>query len=237
MTSGTFCYLCGEVTSKLYEGLCSSCYLKDEKLFDLPEKIELSVCRGCTRYYSGAWVEGENSLDALVKTIALKEINKSLSKDLKNLETTVEIKDVKEKGKGLSVELEVNVKGLTMGLEYHAALISTIAIKNVVCPDCSKRAGGYYEAVIQLRAESIDEPLSDLHNRLNRIYEKDKYAFIVEESAVNGGIDIKLGSSKAAKTLGAHFKARYKAKIKETAKLVGKKDGKDIYRITVLIRI
>lgn len=237
MTSGKFCYLCGEVTDTLYKGLCSSCYLKNEKPFELPEKIEVSVCRGCGRYYEGAWVEGENSLAALVKTIVLKEAEKRLSKDFENLETAVEIKNIKEKGKGLTVDVKVNVTGTTKGLERSAALKTTIVIINVVCPDCSRKAGGYYEAVIQLRAESIEELVSELHSRLNQIYKKDKHAFIVEEASVKGGIDIKLGSSKAAKILGAYFKAHHKAEIKETAKLVGRKDGNDIYRITVLIRI
>jgi nonsense-mediated mRNA decay protein 3 len=237
MTSGKFCYLCGKITDALYGGLCSSCYLKDKKLFFLPENIEVSVCRGCMRYYAGAWVEGENPLSALVDAVVQKEVERRLSKDLENLGTKVEIIDIKEKGKGLTVVLEVNVTGSTMGLDYHAVQKSTLVIKNVVCPDCSKRAGGYYEAVVQLRAESIDGPLSELHSQLNRIYEKDKHAFMVEEAVVKGGVDIKLGSTKAAKTLGAYFKAHHKAEIKETAKLMGKKDGNDIYRRTVLIRI
>jgi nonsense-mediated mRNA decay protein 3 len=237
MTSGKFCYLCGEVTDAIYEGLCGSCYLKDKKLIDLPAKIGVSVCRGCMRHYMGAWVGGESTLAALVDRIAQKEVDKGLSKDLENAEITVKIKDIKEKGKGLTVDLEVNATGSTMGLEHHALLTSTLMIKNVVCPDCSKRAGGYYEANVQLRAEQIDKPLSELHTQLNRIYEKDKHAFIVEEAAVTGGFDVKLGSAKAAKTLGAYFKAHHKAEIKETATLVGRKDGKDIYRKTVLIRM
>ncbi len=237
MTSGKFCYLCGKVTDALYEGLCGSCYSKEKKLFFLPEKIEVSLCRGCTRYYAGAWVGVEDSLAALMDAVVQKEVEKGFSKDLENPETKVEIKDIKEKGRGLTVDLEVKVTGSTMGLRHHATLTSTLAITNVVCPDCSKRAGGYYEAVVQLRAESIDKFLSEIHSELNRIFKKDKHAFIVEERALKGGVDLKLGSAKAAKALGTYFKGHHKAEIKETATLVGRKDGKDVYRITVLIRI
>ncbi|MFQ5800711.1 MAG: NMD3-related protein, partial [Candidatus Hydrothermarchaeales archaeon] len=102
---------------------------------------------------------------------------------------------------------------------------------------CSKRAGGYFEAVVQLRTRALEGMLKEAYTILNTLYKKDKKAFIAGVSHVKGGVDIKLGSTKAAKALAAHFKTHHKAEIKESATLVGRKEGKDVYRTTILIRV
>jgi nonsense-mediated mRNA decay protein 3 len=83
----------------------------------------------------------------------------------------------------------------------------------------------------------VTEALGELYKVISRLYARDKNAFIVEESQVKGGVDLKLGSSKAAKALGAHFKTKFGAEIKESVTLMGRKEGKNIFRKTILIRI
>ncbi len=237
MSSGRFCYLCGAVTEELFKGLCSPCFLGEKELASIPPRISVSLCRGCFRYYSsGAWVDGGESLTGFAQSAGRKETLSHVSKELDHPSVDVEIKDIKEKGKGLSVELELRVSGTTSGLDYVQELKTVLEIKNVTCPECSRRFGGYYEAVVQLRSEQLDDALSKFHEQLRRLYARDKQAFIAGETSVNGGVDFKLGSSKAAKTLGAYFKSHHKAEIKETMSLVGRKEGNDIYRRTVLIR-
>ncbi|GBE56664.1 MAG TPA: hypothetical protein ENH13_05490 [Euryarchaeota archaeon] len=238
MSSGRFCYLCGAVTEELFHGLCSPCFLGEKELASIPPRISVSLCRGCFRYYSsGSWVDGGESLTGFVETVGRKEALSHVSKELKDPSVDVEIKDIKEKGKGLSVELELHVSGTTSGLEYRQTLNTVLQIKNVTCPDCSRRSGGYYEAIVQLRSEQLDDTVTKFHEQIGRLYARDKQAFIVGETLVKGGVDFKLGSAKAAKTVATYFKSHYKAVIKETASLVGRKEGNDIYRITVLIRI
>jgi len=238
MSSGRFCYLCGAVTNELFKGLCGQCFIGEKELASIPPQFSVNLCNGCFRTYSsGSWVDGGESLTGFIERAARKEALSHVSKELDSPSVNVEITDMKERGKGLSAALEVQVTGTTSGLEYKKTLTTVLQINNVTCPGCSRRSGGYYEAVVQLRSEHLDDTSAKFHEQIDRLYGKDKQAFIVGETTVKGGVDFKLGSAKAAKALAAYFKSHFKAEIKETASLVGRKEGNDIYRITVLIRI
>jgi nonsense-mediated mRNA decay protein 3 len=237
MSSGRFCYLCGQVTEKLYEGMCRSCFQNEKKLVNLPEKLETELCDDCMRYYSGGWEVGKGDIESTLNEIARKEVEGNLSHNLENMNSRVNIFSTRLRGKVLKAELEVVVKGVYSGINQEVKLKTELDVRQVKCPDCSKRAGGYYEAVIQIRSKSLEKDLGQLHKILSRLYVRDKNAFIVEELKVKGGVDVKLGSSKAAKAIGAHFKTNFGAEIKESVTLMGRKEGKNIYRKTVLIRL
>ena len=102
--------------------------------------------------------------------------------------------------------------------------------KNVTtCPKCSRISGGYFEAIIQLRgdqkkvakaAESITKKLA-------------KATFIAKTEEKDEGIDIYAGSSKAVLQLMGELGLR----TLMTKKLVGREEGKQLYRTTFLVRL
>jgi nonsense-mediated mRNA decay protein 3 len=65
----------------------------------------------------------------------------------------------------------------------------------------------------------------------------DYLSFIQEIKEVKGGLDIILGSTQLGRRMARAFVERYGGKLLETAKLVGKKDGRDLYRSTLLVRL
>jgi nonsense-mediated mRNA decay protein 3 len=236
MASGKFCYLCGKITEKLEEGLCISCYPKEKKLAHLPKKIEVEVCRGCSRYYSGKWVDIKGPPNKMIEIISREAVKSSLEPELWEIPREVRILKTVEKCKTIVSDVEVELSK-RIGAESHAQLQTSLVLKQTLCPVCSKRAGGYFEAIIQLRTDDIDKIFGEAFKVINRLYEKDQMAFVVDETKVKGGVDLKIGSGKAARVVGTHFKTHYGAQIKESAKLSGKKDGKNVYRKTILIRV
>ncbi len=222
MSRGPFCYLCGATSDELVQGLCSSCFLKEKKPVKLPKRIRTSICREC----------GNSSLSP----VAEEAVRKNISGDLEELEIKVSIKDREESGKKILLDLEVETAGKTMGLEYRSLFNPVLEINRILCPDCSRRAGGYYESVIQLRSEDAESMLRELHSYMNQLYKRDKRAYISGETKAKGGVDIKLGSTRAAKQLASHFRSLYGVDVKESATVVGKKEGRDLYRTTILIR-
>ena len=54
---------------------------------------------------------------------------------------------------------------------------------------------------------------------------------------VRGGIDIYVGSKGAAKTVGDLIKRKFKIELKRSYKLTAVKDGREIYRDFISIRI
>jgi nonsense-mediated mRNA decay protein 3 len=237
MANRTFCYLCGTATQSLHEGLCRKCFLKERELVFLPKRLKAKVCRNCLSFYSGGWETAGRTFDEALKEIAQKEVQKSLKHELDDLEMAVRVQSVEDKGKNLVAEVEVELAGLVDDLEYKAKLKTTLEIRRVLCPVCTKKVGGYYEAIIQLRGNAKEDLIEEVHSFLEALYVKDKKAFTSGRSKVRGGIDIRLGSAKAAKTLALHLKNQYGAEVKESATLVGRKEGKDVFRTTVLVRI
>lgn len=138
--------------------------------------------------------------------------------------------------------LTIDVRGEIQGLDFedqHEALLQT---SNGVCQTCTRKAGAYFEAVMQLRSagrrlddneikelrESLDDLLNDAH--------EDPMFFITKEGPVTGGWDLQLGSKAMARMWGRKLVNSHGGQTKETSTTVGHKDGVDITRLTLLYR-
>jgi nonsense-mediated mRNA decay protein 3 len=96
------------------------------------------------------------------------------------------------------------------------------------CPRCSRVSGGYYEAIIQLRgnAKQVESRAAAMMKKLAKV------TFISKTEEKDNGVDIYVGDSKAVVGLMAELGMR--ALI--TKKLVGRDEGKQLYRTTFLVR-
>ncbi len=108
--------------------------------------------------------------------------------------------------------------------------------KERICDSCSKMLGGYYEAIVQFRGSA--EFVEDMKERMIKEIEKskEKNAFISSIEKVRGGLDLKIGSNTLAKKFVRKVKKNKKVEIKYSKKLKTKKNGKEIYRFTYLLR-
>lgn len=123
----------------------------------------------------------------------------------------------------------------------------TVEIKMnfATCDTCSSISGGYYEAILQIRADG--RQVSDAEeNRIMAIveeltiaeYGKDNRAYVSATSKDKHGIDYWIGSEHLCKRIADEIQSRFLASRKENYKLVGQdKTGKEKFRITILIRL
>lgn len=113
------------------------------------------------------------------------------------------------------------------------------------CDTCGMMSGGYYEAILQMRAdgrEISDDEKKELTKRVTETtvarYKSDDKAFVTMIDDNKFGIDYYIGSEHLGKELADDFESQYIAERKENYKLVGEdKTGKKKYRITILIRL
>jgi NMD protein affecting ribosome stability and mRNA decay len=103
----------------------------------------------------------------------------------------------------------------------------SVKVVNSLCPECCKRSGGYYETIIQLRG-NVSERILDIIGKETR----DTF-YRVEK--VKNGLDLYIGNENIAKKIACMLKRNYKFKVKKSFKLYTKKEGKDIYKTTILI--
>jgi len=192
-----FCVECGK-EEIFKDGVCVSCYLKHKSFTKGPEIIDIISCTSCSSYkFKNAWFS--ESLD------------ESLLRHIRdNFQISVELKEVKikteydEKRKNIPCNIEIS--GLLEDqkiVEQHNLMVR---IKKTICDVCSKKFGGYFEAVLQLRAEkrkpSHDE-LQVIRETIETLVENlqakgYRGLFITDVIEEQGGIDFYLSEKGSA---------------------------------------
>lgn len=88
----------------------------------------------------------------------------------------------------------------------------------------------YYEAILQLR--DVSSAVMDfVYAEIDR-----GRVHISKEEEAEKGVDIYLSDSNFTKALGRKLQEQFGGEHKSSASLFGQKDGKEIYRLTVLFR-
>ena len=88
----------------------------------------------------------------------------------------------------------------------------------------------YYEAILQLR-EVADEVVDFVDKEIEK-----KGIFVAKVKPVTNGHDYYLGNSNLTKNLGKTLQEKYGGEFTVTATLFTRKEGKPVYRLTVLFR-
>ena len=198
------CPKCGKNDKevKFVEAFCIDCYPFNLKL---PDKIVIEFCKRCNRLrIRGEWMQ--YSRKKLEEHIASKARGEFES-----------VRYDSEKGEMIFTVKETEIK---KPFEFEK--------KIVICPDCSKMSGGYYESIIQLRGN--EKKVTQYAKVLTEMLSKK--TFITKSEERHGGVDIFAGSTRVV--LGALAELSLKRKI--TRKLVGTKEGRRVYRTSFSIR-
>ena len=142
-----FCLLCNS-EEKLYDGLCKECFLKEFELVEVPEYATFTVCSHCgatlkhDKWVQTGYYDDEIINDAIQKDI---EINPKLLNPV--IETQI------TNNRGTVYDCILHVSGNIIGEPIEKKYPIEVKVEKGVCSDCSKFYSGYYEAVIQLRAD------------------------------------------------------------------------------------
>jgi NMD protein affecting ribosome stability and mRNA decay len=97
-----------------------------------------------------------------------------------------------------------------------------IVEKEFICNYCKKFVSRKIEAILQLRGENVEEIV-------------EKYGLVGKP--VKGGFDIDFSFKRYAYELINNLRKKYNLSMKVSRKLIGVKEGKKIYRDTILVRI
>lgn len=229
-----FCPKCGKDTDSLFNGLCKECFLKAAKPAELPAEISFEHCRNCLKIkLKGKWLSFEPEL---LSELVLQNLK---SRKLDSFKASV---DLFEKEKGWKALVRVAGKIGKNILEF--SLETFLKPKTVLCDACMKVSSDYYEATIQIRFEKrpsqdvIERVLSECVSFLNELKKQDSLAQIVKAKELKNGLDVLVGSRRAAKQL-AEFLARkssQKPVVSSTLAGVDRK-GHDWSRFTYCVRI
>ncbi|NJE09754.1 60S ribosomal export protein NMD3 [Thermococcus sp. MAR1] len=258
----------------LIDGLCQVCYRKENPVLLIEGEINTELCQNCGSYKRrGVWVDPHSyDLEELIFEVAdnalLETIGDSLDERIREFEIVHfdELEETTELPIGRAL---VAFRPLDWHIEYFPAIITyevrvkarihelqrelhdeakkvTVYVRQTVCPRCSKFLGGYFEAILQVRAE--DRPLTDeerkaigklVEEKVDEIMRRDRMGFIQDTIEKEEGLDFYMGSTSSARKLAQAIRERFGGTISEAYELVGvdRQTSREVYRTSVSVRI
>jgi nonsense-mediated mRNA decay protein 3 len=155
---------------------------------------------------------------------------------------SLEIKQIK----GTIATCGVEIVGNVHGAEIEESHETEVKILKTVCPTCSKIQSGYYESVIQFRADKR-EIRSEEYDKADEIVERtllkqsksDKLAYCPQIAKLKEGYDYYIGSFKSGHKVAEALSEEFGGIIKESPRLISedKSTGKGLYRVWISLRI
>ncbi len=229
-----FCVLCG-VEKRLYNSVCKDCFLSNNRLVELPSVASATMCPHC-----GVAEIGKHWEDISVEQAVSKNIQGKcrVFEGARCLRVTLTLPSEFQQA-DVAVQAEAEFEDIIQT----ASKQITVKIISKTCPRCSRLHGSYYEAIIQLRVSErdfSDEELKDLEGEIVHYLDSHQNsvnaAFLSKVAIVKGGLDFYISNNTVAKAISQDMANRYGAKVTESPKLAGRKDGRDIYRVTHALR-
>ncbi|OYT64007.1 hypothetical protein B6U67_01215 [Methanosarcinales archaeon ex4484_138] len=236
------CPRCGRPAKELHQSLCEKCYAETLTLIEHPRTIKINVCPACTAYRTGKkWINPEKETDLNKIIINIAEKNIKIHEDAEDPKVTLKIENLGNTT--CTVQIHADATVYNNQITYNDELV--LRIQRETCNICSRLAGGYYEAIIQLRGENhipTDEEIEEYTEKIDKLIEKihekgDSTAFITKTIKRKRGTDFYIGSNHAARQITQKITAEDGTTLTRSPKLVGRKDGKEIYRTTYALRI
>lgn len=235
----TVCPECGKETDKTVKNVCSECFGKKLKLFDLPEVLHARICQRCgAHYYKSKWEDIGTPDEVAVLTA---EEHLAIPDQIENVTVGMH----PHARSPYIFDVLVDVEGDVDGVTYYQNGKTEVRIKREACEMCSRRAGGYFEGIIQIRAnnriptkEEVMECLKLVEESMMAQLKKgDKLAFVTDTITFKDGADVYIGSTKAGKHVCKHIIEVLGGTVTESFTLAGMKDGRDIYRTTFAMKL
>jgi nonsense-mediated mRNA decay protein 3 len=166
--------------------------------------------------------------------------NFKISKELHKVDINIEFNETSN-----GLKCKVYVLGLIKEKEINEEHDLLVRLRKTVCEICSRKFGGYHEAIIQIRTERrafSNEELIDIKTTVEGIIENmqdkgNRTLYIADIAEKHGWLDFFISDKNAAFTISKIILDKYGGFIKKSSKNTGMKDSKQIHRITYLIRI
>ncbi len=230
------CLRCGK-REQFADNLCENCILETITPVEVKPVVHGTVCPSCNRIlHHRSWEECPGNLPDAVLRIAADSL--TFMEGLKNPDIELSVDSSDSNTFRVSGKVRTNYKGLLIEQEIGVE----VRISNVLCTFCSRKSGNYFEAIIQIRGldgftrEEVDRILEGIRNSVASAYRKDPNVFITREEEVRGGWDLYMGDNSFAKQLSQKLHDTYGGETKLSSSLFGRKDGRDVYRYTYLVR-
>jgi nonsense-mediated mRNA decay protein 3 len=239
MVDDEFCVVCGAVGRPLSDGVCPPCAAERTVLVSARRQGTVVVCPHCgAREVANHWERAGSSQLLTAEDFApFLEVHPEAGVRRTRWEETSASANQRE----YVGRLHVVFRGVPRDVEVPL----TVRVVSRSCPDCSRKSGRYYTAIVQLRGGSDErgEKAPTLRARLERTWAEllrearpEWRKALSWQEALPEGWDCYFTETLPARAISKLAKQRYGIPIKESASLFGRKNGQDVYRVTFCLR-
>ncbi|HXW66948.1 MAG TPA: 60S ribosomal export protein NMD3 [Thermoplasmata archaeon] len=234
-----FCVVCGATGRDLLDGVCAECAADRAVLVRAPERAVVVICPHCGARRVGARWErsGASPLLTAEDLTPLLKVHPEAGVRTVHWEETSAAGTVRE----LTGRARVRFRGT----EREVSVPLSVRTEHHTCPECSRKSGRFYTALVQLRGggERSKEKAPALRARLEHVWQRvlsesraDWRRAVSWQEGLPEGWDVFFTDTLAARAIARLAKQRFGARVTESASLFGRKDGRDIYRVTFCLR-
>ncbi|MCK4970935.1 MAG: hypothetical protein KAS77_10415 [Thermoplasmata archaeon] len=238
-----------EGEEELKGSLCLECFLERNSLMTLPDVVDLVRCPDCGATYGrGGWGNPrdpgvEHDPDEMDQDDAGTAAEDALQIVDGGLVRSVQMRVRHETPSIYRVDVEAEVG--FMGQVVPAQASTRVRIKGEMCQPCSRKAGMYFEAVIQLRgtkdrpatADELERARAFVMDEIDRLGAQSRGVALVKIEELHGGLDFYLTSHSAGAQVAKSLCGMYSASSSTSTTMAGRRDGREIVRATHLVRM
>ncbi|MGI0148911.1 MAG: 60S ribosomal export protein NMD3 [Thermoplasmata archaeon] len=229
-----FCVECG-AEGPVYEGLCAKCFPKKHPVVVPVEVLDIDRCTSCGSFrLRSGWSKVDRDL-------ALPQLLREAMPALPPYERVVFTHVAREEDPN-NLALTVKAVGRFQDLAPVKAFHLRVRIKPTLCDPCQKQRGRYYEGILQVRGEDRELAPRELRAvrtfvvaRVDRSGDSDAFVSRIEE--VHGGLDFYVSTNALGKGLARDLAGAFGGTVSSSPKLYGQKQGREVYRVTSLVRL
>jgi nonsense-mediated mRNA decay protein 3 len=233
-----FCPKCGKPSDT--EGLCMQCRIGSTPWFACDSRIKNVQCPSCgATKQVNTWTDSTRGRDELGPELAKSAVH--FHPDVKKPVIEVTVEDVTVNRSRASLVIH--------GTLYKTPVEGTCTIEIIwhkeQCDRCNRISGSYYEGVVQVRADgripstyevqmsaSIAQQIEDTLQAGG-----ERLSFISDISEIHDGLDIIIGSQHIGLMISQGIVAQLGGRYTTHPKLVGEKNGRQLFRITYSVRL
>lgn len=235
-----FCIACGD-PHPVADGKCIDCLRDEIDVLKAPDKpVEVERCVHCGAVpIRDHWDQPTSLLETIEQT-ALGSV--LIPEELVDVELAVTVRQEDDKNYVVTVEVRGEYKGIAVEDEGPIK----VRVKNVTCETCSRRHGGYYEAVVQVRQEGDEDVSAEAAGEIAEVIEEEvrrvgglsgSRSYLLKAEARHGGYDYFFGAKPVAKAVAKRIADRYGGSQTHSSTLAGHEDGQEVYRLTIAVRL
>ncbi len=233
-----FCPKCGKSTG--HEGLCTACRIGNTPWFTCDRRVKSIHCPSCGAVKQvNTWTDTEHDRSDLAPELAKTAVHFHPEVRKPSISVTVVDKTLNRSAATLTL------KGLFHNTPLEATCTVEIIWHKEQCDRCNRISGSYYEGVVQVRADGRVPSTFELQMAAGIAQQAEdslqaggeRLSFIADTSETREGLDITVGSQHIGILISQGIVSQLGGRFTTHPKLVGEKNGRQLYRITYSVRL